>query len=94
MPKKVTYVGIQFGVYLLGLLRLVVARELVEDGPAAAPAVIVVGRRRLRVPVGVGILQYERTERERTMQWIFDHAINHYRCTYAGRQAGRKQLHD
>ena len=54
---KWTHICVELGVYLLGLVGLVVARELVEDCPAAPPAVVVVGRRRLGVPVGVGILR-------------------------------------
>ena len=65
---------------LLGLVGLVVARELVEDRPAAPAAVVVVGRRRLRVPVGVGILQCVRRRRKRREnKGTLDAATDH-RC--------------
>ena len=51
-----THVGVELGGDLLGLVCLVVSRELVEDGPAPPPTVVVVGRRRLGVPVRVGVL--------------------------------------
>ena len=52
-----THVGVELGGDLLGLVCLVVSRELVEDGPAPPPTVVVVGRRSLGVPVRVGILK-------------------------------------
>ena len=72
MSKQMTHVGVELGGDLLGLLRLVVARELVEDGPAAPPAVVVVGRRGLGVPVGIGILRGKRTKGYSTGSIIMD----------------------
>lgn len=55
---SLTHIRAEFGMNLFRFVGFVVARELIEDGPAPSAAVIVVGRR-FGVQVAVGVAELE-----------------------------------